>query len=136
MKYIKGLILALLVTSAFSLCRAAASEYVVAYNDIRIPKLGGIYTSSQEEKKMGLPQTMYLQNTRDTIGGNQRGVRSRTYRLIDAEPYSNWATLVKEREVTMTGGYNTEIGLYKVQIQATKTDSLTAIRFWGTWTHS
>lgn len=135
MKYIKGLILALLVTSAFSLCKASA-EYVVAYSGITIPRLGGIYTSSQEEKKMDLPQTMYLTNAIDNVGGNLRGVRSRTYRLIDAEPYSDWATLVKGKETVMKGGHNTEIGLYKVQIQATTTNSLTTINFYGVWTHA
>lgn len=129
MKYIKGTLAVFVVSLVFSAFSVDALR--VVFNDITIPTWSGIYTSAEKTKEGNDRQYITKENAIDSLTGDGREIKARTYRTTGGSNYSTWITAPKGQKVTW-GDINTSPNFYKLQLKSNKSLPTTA-GFWGVW---
>lgn len=129
MKYLKGTLIAFIVTAAFCTCSVSAAQYSMA--NVSIPNLKGIATTEKVNKDNFSPQTFDLTACTDSVTGQELGAQVRTY-SVNYGGYTDFVTAKKGKKVTISSSKHTNPGTYKLNVRA-NTSSLFSAKLFGTW---
>lgn len=130
MKLVKGILVTFIVTGILSTLGVNAGG--MAYADVRLPALSGIYDGGQADKTSGGNQSLYTIDARDAWNFNDtRRVLARTRSMFGTTVYSDWTDVIIGGTIYMSDGYD-DIGAYKLQLRAKKS-TLSETRYWGSW---
>lgn len=130
MKLVKGILATFIVTGILSTLGVNAGG--MAYADVKLPVLSGIYDGGQADKTSGGSQSLYTIDARDAWNFNDtRRVEARTRSMFGTTVYSPWTEAKIGATVYMSDGYN-DIGAYKLQLRAIKS-TVSETRYWGSW---
>lgn len=127
MKYVKGSLLLLAVTTVLSMAGVNASTYR-SFTGVSIPAFSGIYTSESASKAAWGKQSAYKVGAIDKLSGDERAMQARTN---GGGNISGYVTLPKGSETTITGN-NTVPGSYSLQLRAS-TSLISGASFSGHW---
>lgn len=130
MKFIKGLLVAFVVSCVFAVSNASA--FGKAFVGITIPSFKGIWTSPSSETKLDSGyQYLYTAGIRDNITGELRKVEARTKRTSGSLDYSDWVKVTVDQTINW-GTQNNIPATYALQARA-QTSTLATISYSGSW---
>ena len=130
MKFIKGLLIAFVVSCVFAVSNASA--FGKAFVGVTIPGFKGIWTSpSSEEKLDNGYQYLYTAGIRDNVTGELRKVEARTKKSSGSLDYSDWKKVTVDGTINW-GTQNNQQGIYHLQARA-QTSTLATISYSGSW---
>ncbi len=129
MKFIKGLLVAFVVSCLFAVSNASA--FVKGYTNVIIPKYRGIWNSESQEKLQNGYQYLLTTGTREDGTSEIKPVEARTKRTTGSLDYSDWKS--SPNDVTIDwGDQNNSPATYELQIRA-KSSSNKTIHYFGIW---
>lgn len=129
MKYLKGTLIAFVVTVVFCTVSVSAAQYSMA--NVSIPSLKGIATTEKVNKDNFSPQKFDLTACTDSVTGKELGAEVRTY-SVNYGGYTSFVTAKKGKKVTISSSKHTNPGTYKLNVRA-NTSSLFNAKLFGTW---
>lgn len=130
MKFIKGLLVAFVVSCIFAVSNASA--FGKAFVGITIPGFTGIWTSPSSETKLDSGyQYLYTAGIRDNVTGELRKVEARTKKSSESLKYSSWKKVTVDQTINWGTG-NQEPGVYHLQARA-QTSTIASISYSGSW---
>lgn len=130
MKFIKGLLIAFVVSCVFAVSNASA--FGKAFVGITIPKLKGTWTSPDSQEKLDSGyQYLYTAGIRDNITGELRKVEASTIKVTEGNKASLWKKVTVDKTINW-GDENKYPGFYKLRLRA-QTSTIATVSYSGSW---
>lgn len=130
MKFIKGLLVAFVISCVFAVSNASA--FSKSFVGITVPGFKGIWTSGAESKTPDTGyQYLYTAGIRDSITGELRKIEARTKKVSEGLKYSSWKKVTVDKTINW-GSENQEPASYALQLRA-QTSTLATVSYSGAW---
>lgn len=131
MKYLRGTLLLLVVTTAVAVWNVEAGS--LNFQNIKIPAFKNNYISAQVKKTTTQAQSIKKTSCKDDWSGDGRVITARTRNMYGGDNYSEWIEV--PYSYNTWGSSNREISYYTVHLQSDKWLASTAT-FNGTWVYN